>query len=165
MAWNHTIDMNMRLSPMFLLILLLACTSKTETSDEVPDLDLDKELESIEKTRTLFTEAVKSGDGSLIGSLVTSNVISVGPGSEEWNKMYMDAKEGQIFPYDSIVMAPMETVIVSDTVAYDFGKSRVYYTTSEGEVLYLEDTFLAIMKKGKDGKWRLHREVASSRVN
>ncbi|NNL01733.1 MAG: hypothetical protein HKP39_05615, partial [Eudoraea sp.] len=49
-------------------------------------------------------------------------------------------------------------------IAYDFGVSRVYYTNSEGNVVELKDSFLVILKKDKDGTWRLHREVASSNV-
>jgi len=69
------------------------------------------------------------------------------------------------FSYDSIRMQPIETVIVSDTVAYDFGTSSVFYTNENGEPVELEDTFLVILKKDKkDGKWRIHREVASAVV-
>ena len=62
-------------------------------------------------------------------------------------------------------MSPEETVIVSDSIAYDYGTSKVYYTNDKGESVELQDTFLVIMKKDKnDGVWRLHREVASSIV-
>ncbi len=46
-----------------------------------------------------------------------------------------------------------------------FGTSSVYYTNENGEPVELEDTFLVILKKDKtDGKWRIHREVASAVV-
>ena len=60
-------------------------------------------------------------------------------------------------------MQPKETIIVSDSVAYDFGTSSVYYTNEQGEPVEIQDTFLAILKKDKnDGKWKLHREVATT---
>ena len=60
-------------------------------------------------------------------------------------------------------MRPEETIIVSDSVAYDFGTSSVYYTNGDGKPVEIEDTFLAILKKDKeDGRWKLHREVATT---
>ena len=62
-------------------------------------------------------------------------------------------------------MRPKETIIVSDSVAYDFGTSSVYYTSKEGKALEITDTFLAILKKDKeDGRWKLHREVATTNM-
>ena len=87
-------------------------------------------------------------------------------GGEDWleYKKQREARMGQ-FSYDSIIMTPLETVIVSDSVAYDFGTSKTYYTNDEGESVELDDTFLVIIKKDKnDGVWKLHREVASSIV-
>ena len=49
-------------------------------------------------------------------------------------------------------------------MAYDFGVSSVYYTDENGTVHEMEDTFLVIMKKNKNGAWKLHRELASSLV-
>ena len=61
-------------------------------------------------------------------------------------------------------MRPKETIIVSDSVAYDFGTSSTYYTNENGESIELTATFLAILKKDRnDGKWKLHREVANTR--
>ena len=76
----------------------------------------------------------------------------------------LGAERGTPFPYDSIRMHPIEAVLASDSVAWDFGTSRVYYTDADGVVRELRDTDLAILTKGPDGVWRLHREVASSRV-
>lgn len=61
-------------------------------------------------------------------------------------------------------MNPKETVIVSDSVAYDYGTSQVFYTNENGEEVMLTNSFLVIMKKVQDGNWRLHREVASGQV-
>ena len=92
-------------------------------------------------------------------------MISIGPGSEDWIA-YRKLREehGNKFRYDSIKMNPKETVILSDTMAYDFGVSSVYYTDVNGIVHEMEDTFLVIMKKDKNGEWKLFRELASSLV-
>jgi ketosteroid isomerase-like protein len=96
--------------------------------------------------------------------MVTKDAVTISPGSSDWSTMYEVSKNRGPFPYDSIIMFPKETIIASDTIAYDFGTSHVYYTNSEGTVVELKDNFLAILKKGDDGIWRLHREVASSNV-
>ena len=95
---------------------------------------------------------------------MTKDVKIISPGSSDWSEMYRISQNQGPFPYDSIIMFPKETIIASDSIAYDFGVSHVYYTNSEGMVVELKDTFLAILKKGKDGIWRLHREVATSNV-
>ena len=128
-------------------------------------INIQAELASIEKTRQTFMKAVKESDGETIGKMVTKDVKIISPGSIDWSEMYKISQNKGPFPYDSINMFPKETIIVSDSIAYDFGISHVYYTNSEGNVVKLKDNFLAILKKGKDGIWRLHREVASSNVN
>jgi len=111
-----------------------------------------------------FNWQLKKVDTRIYKKLATADVKTVGPGSEDWKTMYELGADRGRFPYDSIVMTPTETVIVSDSIAYDYGTSKVYYTDENGQSLLLEDTFLAILKKDKDGVWKLHREVASSRV-
>ena len=133
-------------------------------SSNANTIDIQAELASIEKTRQTFMKAVKEGDGETIGKMVTKDVKTISPGSSDWSEMYKTSKNQGPFPYDSIIMFPKETIIASDSIAYDFGVSNVYYTNSEGVVVELKDNFLAILKKGKDGIWRLHREVASSNV-
>ncbi|GAA4806751.1 hypothetical protein GCM10023330_11600 [Litoribaculum gwangyangense] len=138
-------------------------TGKPESSN-VNTIDIKAELASIEKTRQTFMKAVKESDGETVGKMVTKDVKTISPGSSDWSEMYKISKNQGPFPYDSINMFPKETIIASDSIAYDFGVSHVYYTNSEGKVVELKDNFLAILKKGKDGIWRLHREVASSNV-
>lgn len=152
---------------LFLIVILLVGCSNKEKSIEISnqELDIESEMVGIEKTRTAFQLAIKEGRYQDLQKFTTSDVKTTGPGSEEWNTMYkLGVKRGQ-FPYDSIVMSPTETVIVSDSIAYDYGTSKVYYTNENLQSILLEDTFLAILKKDKDGVWKLHREVASSKVN
>jgi len=153
---------------LFFVMILVSCNEKSNKgelkSSNTSTIDIQAELASIEKTRQAFMKAVKEADGETIGKIVTKDVKIVSPGSTDWSKMYEISKNKGPFPYDSIIMFPKETIIASDSVAYDFGVSYVYYTNSEGIVVELKDNFLAILKKGKDGIWRLHREVASSNV-
>lgn len=153
---------------LFFFLILFSCNdmrNRVEAESSITHtVDIEAELASIEKTRQTFMKAVKEGDGEALGKIVTNNVRTISPGSSDWMEMFSTGKNTGPFPYDSIVMFPKETIIASDSVAYDFGVSHVYYTNSEGNVVELKDSFLAILKKGEDGIWRLHREVASANV-
>jgi ketosteroid isomerase-like protein len=152
----------------FFVLILISCSEKSNKgvpeSSNTNTIDIQAELASIEKTRQTFMQAVKEGDGETIGKIVTADVKTISPGSSDWREMYETSKNQGPFPYDSIIMYPKETILVSDSIAYDFGVSHIYYTNSEGIAVELKDTFLAILKKGRDGIWRLHREVASSKI-
>ncbi len=153
---------------LLVFIVLFSCKPVSDQEKEAisiaQTIDTEAELASIEETRQAFMKSVKENDVEKIIQLSTQDVLTIAPGSDGWKDMYAVSKKQGPFPYDSILMTPIETVIVSDSVAYDFGNSLVYYTDTEGKVVELKDTFLAILKKGKDGIWRLHREVASSNV-
>lgn len=145
--------------------LLLGCATQRAGTAASSALDVERELAGIEATRAAFTAALKAGRPQDLRGLVTPDARTVGPGAPEWDTMRrLGASRGTPFPYDSIVMRPIETVVVNDSIAWDFGTSSVYFTNEQGEVQELQDTFLVILKKGTDGVWRVHREVASARV-
>jgi ketosteroid isomerase-like protein len=147
---------------------LFACKqNQTETKAIVSSagkIDIQAELASIEKTRNDFQMAIKEKRYGDLTKYATADMIAVSPGGEDWLE-YKRLREKPIgqFSYDSIRMRPIETVIVSDSIAYDFGTSSVYYTNEKGGTVELKSTFLVILKKDKtDLVWKLHREVASS---
>ncbi|MDF0706065.1 MAG: DUF4440 domain-containing protein [Bacteroidota bacterium] len=155
----------------FLITALLSCqgnpsdASSEKETESVHTLDKDAELAKIQEVRNSFQKTVKEKRYGDLGQFVTDDLISIGPGSEDWIA-YRKLREqyGNKFRYDSIKMNPIETVILSDTMAYDFGVSSVFYTDENGTVHEMEDTFLVIMKKTKEGEWKLFRELASSLV-
>jgi ketosteroid isomerase-like protein len=152
-----------------LVCTLLSCLEKRDkvvvAPVQTPKIDVEAELAKIEQVRKSFEQTVKEKRYGDLGKFTTEDMISIGPGSEDWIA-YRKLREqyGNKFRYDSIKMNPKETVILSDTMAYDFGVSSVFYTDENGTVHEMEDTFMVIMKKDKDGKWKLHRELASSLV-
>ena len=157
---------------LFLLstIVLLSCgneNKKTElTETPAEKMDIQSELNLIEKTRTAFQLAIKEKRYEDLRMYATSDIISLTPVCGNWAeyKRLSDKPLG-LFSYDSLRMKPIETVLVSDSVAYDFGTSSVFYTNENGELTEITDTFLAILKKDKsDGVWKLHREVATTNV-
>lgn len=156
----------------FLTISLLSCnqTKNNASTEEIitveaePKLDLDAELASIERTRAAFQLAIKEKRYGDLKQYGTPDVKSLTPNCGPWEpfKTLRDNPKGS-FRYDSLVMRPRETIIVSDSIAYDFGTSSTYYTNEAGEPVELIATFLAVLKKDKtDGVWKLHREVANT---
>lgn len=155
------------LTLIFSIILMASCTQESQNpqKENEPTMDVAAELEKIEQLRAAFELTVREQRFSDLGQFVTPDVISIGPGSEDWIA-YRKLREqhGNKFRYDSIKMRPKETVILSDTMAYDFGVSSVWYTDENGEVHEMEDTFMVLLKKNKDGEWKMFRELASSLV-
>ena len=147
---------------LLLSLLLVACYG--QKSPEKPKLDIKDELAKIEQTRNGFMLAIEEKRYQDLGKYTTANMERVGPATTKWMEMYKQGQDRGAFPYDRIIMNPRETVIVSDSVAYDYGTSQVFYTNETGEEVMLTNSFLVIMKKVQDGSWRLHREVASGQV-
>lgn len=147
------------------IVIFASCTTTSDNPKNESTIDIQAEIEKINEMRASFEQTVKEKRYSDLGKFVMKDAISIGPGTEDWIA-YRKLKEqhGNKFRYDSIKMRPTETVIVSDTMAYDFGISSVWYTDENGTVHEMEDTFLVILKKTKDGEWKLFRELASSLV-
>jgi len=150
------------------LILIVAVMNSCTTSEEKEHSekpDIKAELARIEQMRANFQQAIKEKRYGDLKKYSTKDIVAIGPGTAEWQAYRkMREKPKGLFSYDSIIMHPKETVIVSDSVAYDFGVSSVYYTDSLGNTVELKDSFLVILKKDKEGNWRLHREMASGLV-
>jgi ketosteroid isomerase-like protein len=152
-----------------LIILVAAGVSCDEIKRESnksdrKGIDIELELASIEETRAGFELAIKEKRYADLKKYATNDLISLTPICGEWEE-YKRLRENpnELFSYDSLVMRPIETIIVSDSVAYDFGTSSVYYTNGEGVPVEITDTFLAILIKDKgDGRWKLHRELATT---
>ena len=147
----------MRVLGIIAILLMLACTP-------TKDYNTAEELAKIEETRAGFGKALAEKRYQDTGQFTAEGIISIGPGSSDYGEMYALGQERGTFPYDSIKMHPLQTVIVNDTLAYDFGWSEVFFTNNDGEVVRLDNSFLALLKKEKDGVWRLWREVASTNI-
>jgi ketosteroid isomerase-like protein len=153
---------------LLLTVSIISCNNKGNKSESISSnrgkLDIQKELESIEETRAGFELAIKEKRYADLKNYATEDLISLTPICGEWEEFKrLTENPNELFSYDSLVMRPEETIIVSDSIAYDFGTSSVYYTNTEGKPVEISDTFLAILKKDKkDGRWKLHREVATT---
>lgn len=153
---------------LLLVVSVISCSEERNysesNSNDRNEIDIQAELESIEETRAGFELAIKEKRYGDLKDYSTEDLISLTPVCGEWEE-YKRLRDnpGDLFSYDSLIMRPQETIIVSDSIAYDFGTSSVYYTNLEGQPMEISDTFLAILKKDKkDGRWKLPREVATT---
>lgn len=149
-----------------LALALLGCRREQDDDrglSKKADIDTQTELVAIEQLRSDFELAIKKGEYDKIEQFVTRDVKTVGAGGDGWDQMRQLGRDRGRFPYDSIIMQPTETVIINDSMAYDWGTSSVYYTDEKGSPVELQDSFLVLLKKEK-GKWKIYREVASSLV-
>jgi ketosteroid isomerase-like protein len=145
-------------------LLLISCSEMhhhDEAENKTSKIDIAKELAGIEKTRNNFMLAIKEGRYQDLGKWMTPDIKTIPAGGSGWDDMFRLGQERGRFPYDSIVMKPIETILMNDSTAYDWGSSHVYYTNEEGKAVELRNSFLVILKK-QNGEWKLHREVASS---
>ncbi|MEN2282411.1 DUF4440 domain-containing protein [Algoriphagus sp. SE2] len=150
---------------LFFLLIFTSCRQRTSQEEIKPSFDIPSELEKIEQLRSAFENTVKEKRYDELRKFATPDLISIGPGSEDWIAYRkLREKHGNKFRYDSIKMRPKETVIISDSIAYDFGVSSIYYTDENGIVHELEDTFMLLLKRTKDGEWKMFREIASALV-
>ena len=161
-------------SSVIILILILglamSCveqsTSDAESDSPSKEIDIAAELEAIEVLRNNFTAAMDEKRYDDLVKYSHPDLKAIGPGSADWAEYRRLLEEPKgLFHYDSIRMHPYETLILNDSMAYDFGWSSVYYTDAEGNPVELNDTFMVIFKKNKDGQWQLWREVSSARVD
>lgn len=146
-------------------LILISCNGQRNDSvlktTAENKINIESELKLIEETRSKFSLAIKEGRYHDLGQWLTPDAKTVRPGGPGFDAMFALGKERGKFPYDSIIMSPTETHLLNDSMAYDWGSSRTYYTDKEGKHIELKNSFLVILKK-IDGKWKLHREVASS---
>lgn len=147
------------------VLLLFGCQQPTQNNNETLNSEeLAKELKSIEVTRAGFIKAIDEKQYQDLANWTTKDLIQVLPNDAAWNSMFQSRGILGLFPYDSIRMQPIETVILNDSMAYDFGVSTVYFADSLGQTNHVKDTYLALLKKDSIGRWRLFREVASSNI-
>ena len=152
-----------------LLLIMASCNMEDEKKEDLiiekeNSVDVEVELAKLEETRAAFQLAIKEDRFNELRNYGI-DVIASDPDCGPWSefKELRRNPKGE-FSYDSLVMRPRETIILSDTMAYDFGTSSTYYTNEFGEPVEIIATYLAIMKKDKsDGEWKLHREVGNTR--
>jgi len=139
------------------LALLLGGCSPSAT-DEKASADTSE----IDQARAQFEAAVASGDPAALFALVYPDTVFIRPATAEWQAMQRAAGEAP-FPQGAVIeITPLETKIIDDEWAFDFGASRLTYPDpATGEEVELRDTYLLILRNTGSG-WKPYREVASA---
>lgn len=165
----HTADRidNATLRCSFLALLLVvvavnltACQPQEQQPPQAAFVDTAEVVATIDSLRALYEQTVATGDFETMGSMLTEGAVMVGPGGPQWDSLRA-ASEYPWPPGATLDITPIETVVLSEEWAYDFGTSTATYTPAEAsEPRTLRDTYLLLLRNTEDG-WKLYREVAS----
>ncbi|MBI1392859.1 MAG: DUF4440 domain-containing protein [Alphaproteobacteria bacterium] len=141
------------------IALLSACGGETAPASEFDKAAI---LHALDDERAGFEAAVASGDPEAVMAAVAPGAAMVQPGSDAWRAMQAAAGGAPFPPGARIKITPIETEVISDEWAYEFGSSVVTYPAgADGDETAIRDTYLILFRKA-DGRWRPYREVASA---
>lgn len=168
----HTDPLNglmLRHLPLALLIVvaaasLAACEPQGQQqavqAEQRAPVDTAAVIATIDSLRALYEQTVATGDFETMGTLLADEAVMVGPGGPQWDSL-RTASEYPWPPGATLDITPIETIVMSEEWAYDFGTSTATYTPEgTGEARTLRDTYLLLLRNTSDG-WKLYREVAS----
>ena len=117
----------------------------------------------LEGLRTQFLTFVRTGDMSLLQTMLAEGAMMIPPAGNGWSEMLAAAGETP-FPIGSTIeMSPRELIVIDDEWAYEFGSSVFTWTPEGGEPEELRDTYLILFRNQGDG-WKIWREVASANL-
>lgn len=117
-------------------------------------------IATVDSMRTLYEQSVAQGNFETMLGMLAEGAIMVGPGGPSWDSL-RTASPDPWPPGATIEITPIETVVLSEEWAYDFGTSIATYTPpGAGEERTLHDTYLLLLRNTEDG-WKIYREVAS----
>lgn len=165
----HTADpttdaMPRRSFPALLMVVatlsLTACQPQGQQPSQAAAVDTAAVIATIDSLRALYEQTVATGDFETMGSMLADGAVMVGPGGPQWDSLRA-ASEFPWPPGATLDITPIETVVLSEEWAYDFGTSTATYTPEgASEPRTLRDTYLLLLQNTEDG-WKLYREVAS----
>ncbi|MHA7871085.1 MAG: nuclear transport factor 2 family protein [Hyphococcus sp.] len=131
-------------------------------STEEAGVDEAAVLAALDAQRANFESAVATGDMAALGALITPQTIMVQPGSSDWKAMQAQAGGMPFAPGARIDITPVETKVINEEWAYEFGASIITYPSAEtGDDIELRDTYLILLRNDGNG-WKPFREVASA---
>jgi len=142
------------------LVSLLACQPQDQQPGQPAAVDTAAVIAIIDSMRTLYEQAVATGDFETMGRMLADGAVMVGPRGPQWDSLRA-ASEYPWPPGATLDIRPIETVILSEEWAYEFGTSTATYTPeAANQPMTLHDTYLLLVRNTEQG-WKLYREVAS----
>jgi ketosteroid isomerase-like protein len=145
--------------------MLLSCDEKNSNSSlQKNSIDYEMMLRTIDEFHNSYELAIKENRLDDLDNLYATDSKVIPPGGDEWNDLLKLAEERDIIvAYDSMLINIVETKILNDSTAYDWGTSLIYFTDREGKTQKIDDSFFVILKKRK-GQWKIFRELSSAFV-
>lgn len=148
------------------LLASSACVSADIEIEAEPEIDREAILAELNEMRGNFEQFVATLDMEIAGPLMAEGTVMVPPAGGGWSDMLAAAAAigAPYAPGMTADITPIETVVINEEWAYEFGTS-VFTWTPEGasEPVELEDTFLIILRNQGEG-WKVWREVASANL-
>ena len=146
--------------------LLLVSGCEQQAANDAPSAMTESEtaltMAAIDELRGEFQRAIAEQDFAALGQMMHPEAIQVMPASAEWLAMNEVKGDAPFAPQYTITITPIETRIINNEWAYDFGNSVSTYVPEEGaEPIRVRDTYLLLLRNTGDG-WKLYREVASA---
>lgn len=145
---------------MVALVSLSACQPREQQSAHDAAVDTAAVVAIIDTMRALYEEAVATGDLEAMGSILADGAVMVGPGGPAWDSL----RAASPYPWPpgaTLDITPIETVVLSQEWAYEFGTSMATYRPEGAdEPRMLRDTYLLLFRN-TGGGWKVYREVAS----
>lgn len=156
---NHAVGRS-SVWPILAVVTLSACQPREEQVRSGAAVDTGGVIAIIDSMRTLYEQSVARGDFETMSGMLADGAVMVGPGGPSWDSL----RAASPYPWPpgaTLEITPLETVVLSEEWAYDFGTSMATYTPpGASERRTLRDTYLLLLRNTEDG-WKLYREVAS----
>lgn len=159
---NHDASCGFRyLAPIAVIafVSLTSCQPQQRASSAAA-VDTQAVIATFDSMRASYEQSVATGDFETMASMLASDAVMVGPGGPAWDSL-RTASEYPWPPGATLEITPIETEVLNEEWAYDFGTSTATYTpTGASEPRTVHDTYLLLLRNTGDG-WKLYREVAS----
>jgi ketosteroid isomerase-like protein len=165
MSWQTFKNLIMKFKILIILLVLIGCKESENSNNIQSDTNKHEEMmKSINKFHKSYELAIKENRLDDMDKLYTDDAKVIPAGGEEWNKLLnLAVKRGVSVAYDSLFISIEQTEILNDSMAYDWGTSKIYYTDDNNESQEVEDSFFALLKR-RNNEWKIYRELSSSVV-
>jgi hypothetical protein len=155
----------MKFKILLILLVMIGC-KESENSNNIQSDTVKQEemMKSIKEFHNSYELAIKENRLDNMDKLYAKDAKVIPAGGEEWNKLIKLAeKRGVSVAYDSLFISIIQTEILNDSMAYDWGTSKIYYTDDNNESQEVEDSFFVLLKR-RNNEWQIYRELSSSVV-
>lgn len=117
--------------------------------------------DSIEATLKIFTESLNGGNAAAVAAYYTDNAALLPP-----NASRIDGREGIQGAWQALIDADVRDVALNTQevdvfgdVANEVGIITATIPSEDGGRVQFTGKYVTVWKRGRDGTWRLHRDI------